>query len=257
MQGKQRCPCSNDETVTNDEREITSMSLRKALSLTFFAALALMAISAPGASANTGKLLILNGGAPEELHAQLTGQVDVLGQLHVPAINLEIDCTSFTVEEGLYLATDHVGHAKLLYEGCSIYQLSPLSAIGGGCEVFPSALDRTHSTNLGKIKATGLLLVLNHTSAEGTKKVVRVKNVNAHLFFKFCPTANLALITEGLTLVSSTAGGGGHAVEHLFEEATGTFKLDTLLYGESPASILGSVFIKLAGANEGKSWGLC
>src|SRR5262245_50432054 len=136
------------------------MSLRKALGLTFFAALALMAISAPGASATTGELKILNAAENtlSELHAALTGEVDLLGVLHVPVLNLEIDCTGFTVEEGLYLSTDNVGHAKLLYEGCLVYQLSPLTHIPN-CDVWPSVADKNAGTNLGKIKATGLLLV--------------------------------------------------------------------------------------------------
>jgi hypothetical protein len=231
----------------------------KALGLGFLAALALMAIGAPGASATTGALLILNAAktALSELHADLTGEVDVLGQLHIPALNLEIDCKKFTVEEGLYLATDHIGHAKLLYEECEIYQLSPLLAIGGGCHLYPSALDRTHNTNLGKIKAAELFLILNHVSADGVKKILRVKNITKHLFFKNCPTANLALVTGSLTLLSPTGGNGQHAVKHLFQEATGTFKLDQLLYGASPATILGSAWIKLAGAHNGLEWGLC
>jgi hypothetical protein len=251
------------QNPTHDGKDNEYMNRRKprskALGLTFFAALALMVISAPGASATTGALLILNAAKNTlfELHAPFTGRVDVLGQLHVPAINLEIDCPAFTVEEGLYLATDHIGHAKLLFEECKIYQLSPLSEIGGGCDVFPSALDRTHLTNLGKIKATGLLLVLNHTGADGTKKVVRVKNLSAHLFFKNCPTGSLALILGAITLLSPTGGSGQHAVEHLLQEATGTFKLDQLLYGINNANILGSVWIKLAGAHEGLEWGLC
>jgi hypothetical protein len=231
----------------------------RALGLTFVAVIGLMAISAAGASATTGALLILNvtENTLSELHADFTGRVDVLLQFHIPALNLEIDCTGYTVEEGLYLATDHVGHARIFFEGCTIHQLSPLSAIGGGCEVFPSALDRTHNTNLGKIQVTALLLVLNHTSADGTKKVLRVKNVNGHMFFKNCPTANLALITGGLTLLSPTGGNGQHAVEHLFQEATGTFKLDTMVFTGSVVTLLGSVWIRLAGGHNGQKWGLC
>jgi hypothetical protein len=242
------------------------MSLRKALGLTFFAALALMAISAPGASATTGALLILNSAENtlSELHATLGGEIDkpgevlVEGELHVAAINLVIACDKFTVQEGLYLATDHIGHAALLYEDCKIYQLSP--KVNLNCEVYPSAADRTAGTNKGKIKATGLLLVLKHTGTDGNKNVVRVKSISAHMFFKLCPTGNLALVTGKVTLLTTTGGNGQHAVKHLFEPAGGTFNLDKdqLLYGESSvATILGSVWIFLTGGHNGLKWGLC
>src|SRR5262245_22745193 len=103
----------------------------KALGLSLFAAIGLLAIGAAGASATTGELKILNAAETTltELHATLSGEVDLLSVLHVPAINLEMDCTGFEVQEGLYLATDNVGHVKLLYSGCLIYQLSPLTHI--------------------------------------------------------------------------------------------------------------------------------
>jgi hypothetical protein len=242
------------------------MSLRKhglkALGLTFFAALALMAISAPGASATaTGALLILNAAKTvlTELHATLSGSIDLLGVLHVSAINLEIHCNKFKVEEGLYLATGaeaHVGHGKLLYSECLLYQLSPLVHLAG-CEVYPTAADRTAGTNKGHITAAALLTVLKG----GAKPVVRVKpsvagGNFAHLFFKNCPTGATALISGGLTLLAHD-GPTNHLVKHLFEEATGANKFDQLKYGLNDANILGSVWVELTGAHAGLEWGLC
>jgi hypothetical protein len=232
------------------------MSLRKALGLTFFAALALMAISAPGASATTGELKILNAAETvlSELNATLGGEVDLLGVLHVPAINLEIHCVKFTVKEGVYLASDNVGHAKLVYHECKVYQLSPLSELVG-CKVYPTAADKAAKTNAGLIEAKGLLLVLLHTNAGGSKPVVRAKEIHAPFFFENCPTGATALVTGGLTLLAHD-GPETHLVKHLFQEATGNFKLDQLKYGLNDANILGSVWVFLEGEHAGRKWGI-
>ncbi len=252
-------------TVTNDEREITSMSLRKhglkALGLTFFAALALMAITAPGASATAGKLLILNaaGTLTSELAAELTGSLDLLGVLDVTAINLEIECTAFTVALGDYLVGGS-GHAKLLYSGCLVYGTNPsLVAVGGGCTVYPTAADRTAETSKGHITAEALLLVLQHTGVDGNKVVINADPVAeggtlfTKIFFKNCNAAS-AEIKGGVTLLLHTSA---HQIKHLFQEATGAFKLKQLLYGLNNANILGGAWIELTGAHAGRGWGLC
>ncbi len=234
----------------------------KALGLTFFAALALMAITAPGASATAGKLLILNaaGTLASELATEITASLDLLGVLDIPAISLEIECSALTVLLGDYLVGG-TGHAKVLYSGCIVYGTSPaLVAIGGGCTIYPTAADRTAETNKGHITAEALLLVLNHTGVDGSKVVVNVDGAGpngllAHIFFKSC-VATLAEIAGGLTLLLHTSG---HQVKHLFQEATGTFKLKQLLYGlVNNASILGGAWVELAGVtHNGRSWGLC
>jgi hypothetical protein len=246
-----------------NEREITSMSHRKhglrALGLTFFAALALMAISAPGASAiEPGKILILNAAKTTlfHLHATFTASIDLLGVLHVPAINLEIHCTTLTTDGGLYLSADSIAHVTLLYSGCLTYQLNPLMHLAG-CEVYPTAADRTAGTNPGKITAAVLLLVLKG----GAKPVIRAKpslagGNFAHLFFKNCPGAANALISGGVTLLAHD-GPTNHLVKHLFEEATGANKFDQLKYGLNDANILGTVWVELTTAHAGLEWGLC
>jgi hypothetical protein len=216
------------------------MSLKKhglkALGLTFFAALALMAISAPGASATAGELLILNaaGTVSSELNATLTGKVDVLGVLDVPAINLEIDCTAFTVEEGTYLASDNTGHGKLLYSGCTAYGTTPHLLALAGCEIYPTAADRTAGTNKGHITAAALLLILLHTGASGNKTIVIAKpsagGLFTKIFFKNCPTGTSADVTGELALLLNTTG---HKIEHL-----------------------GSVWVSLTTTHLGLSWGI-
>jgi hypothetical protein len=252
-------------TVTNERKGITSMSLRKhglkALGLTFFAALALMAISAPGASAiETGKLLILNAAKTvlTELHASFTASIDLLGVLHVPVINLEIHCTTLTTHNGLYLTAGEpqVAHVTLLYSGCTLYQLSPLSLLAG-CEVYPTAADRTAGTNAGKIYAEVLLTVLKGGAKPLLRAKPKVAGGNfAHLFFKNCPIGATALISGGLTLLAHD-GPTNHLVKHLFEEATGTNKKDQLKYGLNDANILGSIWVELTGGHATLEWGLC
>jgi hypothetical protein len=234
----------------------------RALGLSLLAAIGLMAISAAGASATTGKLLILNAGKTvlSELNATLSGEADLLLAFHIPTINLEIHCTKFKVEEGVYLATDHIGHTKLLFSECLMYQLSPLTHLAG-CEVYPTAADRTAGTNKGHITAAALILVLNHTGASGSKAIIRAKPSVAggnfkHLFFKNCPTGSTALTSGGLTLLAHD-GPTNHLVKHLFQEATGSFKLDQLKYGLNDMILLGSVWVFLTGVHAGLEWGLC
>ncbi len=236
----------------------------KALGLTFFAALALMAISAAGASATAGKLLILNAAQTvlSELAAELTGSLDLLGVLDVPSINLEIECSAFTVQLGDYLVGG-TGHVKLLYSGCLVYGTNPsLVAIGGGCTIYPTAADRTAETNKGHITAEALLLVLNHTGVDGSKVVVNVDPAGpvvegtpifTKIFFKNCSAAS-ADIRGGFTLLLHTSG---HQLKHLFQEATGTFKLNQLKWGLNNANILGGAWVELTGAHAGRHWGLC
>ncbi len=235
------------------------MSLRKhglkALGLTFLAALALMAITAPGASATAGKFLV---GGVTNLNASATGEIDTLGVLDVPAINLEIDCTAFTVENGTILAEAGIGHAKLLYKSCLAYGTSPSLSLLSGCEIYPTAADRTAGTNKGDITAEALLLVLLHTGASGSKTVVKAEpkegsELFSKVFFKNCPSGASADIKGAVTLLFNTTG---DQVRHLVQEATGSFKLDQLLYGANNANILGSVWVELLAPHNGTSWGI-
>ena len=234
----------------------------KALGLSLLTALSLMAITAAGASATTGKLLILNAAktTASELNAVLTGAMDLLNVLHVPAINLEIHCTAFTVSNGTYLASDDVGHLNALFSGCLVYQLSPLTHLAG-CEIYPTAADRVAGTNKGHATVAALVLVLFHTGAGGEKIVIRAKPSSAegsfvHLFYKNCPTGSTALIRGGLTLAAHD-NPEAHLVKHLFEGATGSFILDQLQYGLNPMTILGSIWVELTGEHAGREWGLC
>jgi hypothetical protein len=235
----------------------------RALGLSLLAAIGLMAVGAAGASGETGRLLILNEGKTvlSELDATFGAEVDLLSVLHAPAINLEIHCTSFTVNEGKYLVSDHVGHIKLLITGCALYQLSPLTALSG-CEVYETALDRTHLKNPGNIIAEALLLILKHNGASGSQVVIRAEppaslnNAFAHLFFRNCPTGSSALVSGGLTLRAHDDS-GTHLIKHLFEEASGNFKLDQLKYGSNDANILGGTWVFLTGEHVGREWGLC
>jgi hypothetical protein len=235
------------------------MSLRKALGLTFFAALALMAITAPGASATAGELKILDATKTtlSELNATLNGEVDLLGVLDVPAINLEIDCTGFEVKEGTYLASDNVGHGSVLYKGCTVYGTSPSLTALAGCEVYPTAADRTAGTNKGHITASALLTILLHKNAGGGEDIQIIAKPSAggvftKIFFKNCPTGSSADVTGELAgLVHTT----GHLVKHLVEEATEKLGKQ-LKYGENNANILGALWVFLTGEHAGREWGL-
>ncbi len=245
----------------------SNMSLRnhglKALSLTFFAALVFMAISAAGASATTGKVLILNAAETvlSELHATFGAEVDLLLVLLIVPINLEIDCHKFTVQEGLYLTSGHDIDAKILFEECLVYQHTPLSILSE-CEIYPTAADRTAGTNKGKFLVEALLLVLKHTGAGGEKVIViaepKVAGGNfSKLFYKNCPAGASADIKGKLALLAHD-GFGTHLVKHLFQEAAEPFRLgNQIKYGESNAVVAGSIWVFLIGEHLNRKWGLC
>ncbi len=227
----------------------------KALGLAFLAALSLMAIIAPGASATAGKFLVLGS---TTLNATAGGEIDLLNVLDVTAINLEIDCHKFKVESGTILASEGVAHTILLYEECLVFGTSPSLALLSECEVYPTAADRTAGTHKGHITAEALLLVLLHKGTGGEKTIVKAepKPGNAlftKIFFKNCPTGSSADISGAVDFLFHTTG---DQVKHLAQEATGSFKLDQLLYGANNANILGSVWVFLTGAHEKCTWGI-
>ncbi len=225
------------------------------LGLSCLAVLSLMAIAPVEAPATTGKVLVLGS---TTLDATGAGEIDLLGALDVPAINLEIDCSQFTVESTTILASEGIGHGKVLIKGCLAYGTSPSLSLISECEIYPTAADRTAGTNKGHITAEALLLVLLHTGAGGSKTIVAVKPKEAgglftKIFFKNCPSGASADIKGEVDALFHTTG---DQVKHLVEEASGSFKLHQLKYGANNANILGSLWVYLTGAHENCTWGI-
>ncbi len=231
----------------------------KVSGLSLLAVFGFMAITAAGASATSGLFLILNAAKTVsfDLHAQVTASIDLLIVFDVPAINLEIDCLALTVPEGLIL-TGGVAHLTLLFGQCKVYGTSPSLVQIAGCEVYPTAADRTAGTNKGHITIELLLFVLLHTGAAGSKTILNgLPKVGGglftKLFFKNCPSGGSADLAGGLTLLSHTTG---HQVKHLFQEATGSFKLKQPTYGLNNMNLLGSIWLELTGTHAGLEWGI-
>jgi len=126
------------------------------------------------AHALTPQFLI--GGKPVgALTAALGGfQVGGTGGLLVPALNLRINCTKFSVQEGkINSATDANG--KLLFEECTALELGGAENEIGGCEIISSATDFRHH-----ITSTGLILPIEF--ADGGFGVLVEKILSLVLF---------------------------------------------------------------------------
>ena len=230
----------------------------KVLGPVFLTVLSLMAIAAPGASANLGEFLILDDQKPPvefDLHAKASAEIDLGVALEIPGIALEINCGNLEVIEGLIL-TGGLAHAKLLFEGCLVYGTKPKLEWHSGCKVFPTAADRTAGENEYHITAEVLLLVLLHFGADGNKTVLAAKPKEAgglfsKIFFQNCALGSTADVKGGVTLLRHLPG---HIAEHLVQEATGSFKLHQLKYGAHNANALGSMWLFLTGLHHGYEW---
>ncbi len=90
----------------------------KALGLSLMAAMGLMAFTAAGAQAITWDI---NGAEIGANNSNVTGNIvaGTTGLLLVPAQNLVIHCSKFTVEEGTLMSVANNAHAKLKYSECS------------------------------------------------------------------------------------------------------------------------------------------
>jgi hypothetical protein len=222
----------------------------KLIGLGSLIALALMSIIASPAPAETFEVL----GQPITETAEATVETDTLGVLNVPAINLEIDCTKIDTTEGKLLVTGF-SEVGLSFLECTVYGANPLAPLGGGCEIYPTAADRTAGTNKGTITVKAVLQVIEH---EGKMYLLAQPlegpgGLFTKIFYKTCPVSTSADIKGSLVLELTETT----AVKQLVKPASAElFKSDGLLYGESSATLEGSVWAKLKGSLAGEWWGI-
>jgi hypothetical protein len=224
------------------------MSLKKhglkVLGLSIMAALSLMAFGASAAQATDSGVFLENEKAITSLKTA-TGEVDVLGKLEVTALNVEIDCTGFTVKQGDLLGSGAgeepgVGHVELLFTGCISYALSPL-AEQKNCKLYESTLDREKKVNVGNILARGLALVFLHTDGVAYVRVHGVGGLFTQIFSENCIGVPNGLKIGGLEVLKVTKVGK----RLLAEMANLTLFPNELKYGENSAELLGSVWVEL------------
>jgi hypothetical protein len=135
-----------------------------------------------------------------------------------------------------------------------VYQASPLTSLAG-CEVYPTAADRTAGTNKGVITVKASLHPIEH---EGKKYLLAEPLEGAEaqfttLFFKNCPTGSKAEVKGSIVLELSDVA----TVKQLVKPAPAElFKSDSLTYGVNAATLEGSVWAKLKGTLAGESWGV-
>jgi hypothetical protein len=196
---------------------------RSLLGLLVVAALGVMAFAA-SAQALTPKYLIAKVAVPEALKATVTGALEAgtVGTLLIPALNSEINCTAFKVQEGLIdTGTDAKG--KLLYENCTVAAISPLEAlpchIVVNHEIGEKADKRLHIT------ATALILPAELT--DNVTPALLAENIEAKVLMEEgtgCPLPKTTLI-KGELCLKIAAGTNDTAAPLIFSEKTE--KVDT------------------------------
>ena len=128
---------------------------RKLLGLLVVAALGVMAF-ASAAQALTPEFLVAKKLPAAGLDALVSGKIEekTVGTLLIPGLNVEINCTGFTVQEGL-IANGVDAKAKLLYEGCTaLEEAAPLGELAG-CEIVNADAESPAAKQIG---ATALIL---------------------------------------------------------------------------------------------------
>ena len=210
------------------------------------------------AQALTPGFLIAKKAPAAGLKANFNGVQEGIGTLSVPALNTEINCTGFTVQEGV-VETESDAKVKLLYEGCTVLVLSTKEE-ATGCEVVTADTGSTQK----HITATGLVLP---TELTGGAAAILVEKIEATVLTK--PTEGCVLptttkikgevclkITSGNDttepLVQSNATIQGECVERTALEGMTIGKgfKDKLLFGAQEATITGAAKLFLTGAHE-------
>jgi hypothetical protein len=185
-----------------------------------------------------------------------TGEVDTLGRFEIPALNVEIDCTTFIPLEGVLLGSGAgeepgVGHGQALAETCKAYVITPVLTEQTGCKIYPTAADRTAGTNLGKILVQGLGEVILH----GETPYIRVKGIGAEETFSQIFTQGCIGLPNGTKVKGSgtlkVTPGKENAVKQLAEMADLTLFPNKLRFGVNESLVLGSAWGKLSNENPG------
>jgi hypothetical protein len=222
----------------------------KVFGLSIMMALGLMVFGASAAQATDSGVWLENEKAITTL-LTATGTVDVLLKLEIVPLNVEIDCTGFTVLQGDLLGSGvgespGVGHVELLFTGCKVYTFNPL-AEQAPCKLYENALEREMKTNAGNILAAGLALVFLHTDGVPYIRIHGVPGTDilVTLFSENCVGVPNGTKIRGLEVLLVKK------IEKklLLEMANLTLFPPALFYGENQAQLLGAVWVELTNGN--------
>jgi hypothetical protein len=174
-----------------------------------------------------------NIGATEEVQWEVDNALTLL----LSSLNLEIPC-NFSADSGLLL-TGGASSATLLFTKCSAFQIVPKLTEITACAVN----DITASVKGTLIKHTG-----------------KTYNVFESAFIiKFsgtkCTLPKEVSIQGALALEEGSGKLEAEAEKHLFQQATAAlFPCYKLKFGQNELRLDGSIWMKLAGKNAGKTW---
>ena len=223
----------------------------KALGLCLIAALGLIALSATAAQAAGFDI----EGTAITAEKDVTAESDSTSYiLLVPKSNLETLCKVFELDFGK-IFPDGKTLAELLYKECDVLEhLSPLNKLP--CWV---------QDNVKKI--------LNEIHIKVEDKLIEHKGKVYDLFFPHgggttfvtleftgaeCPLPLAAVPITGSVVAEECTGTKDLKVKKVSqliqEAAAGLFPSDGLFFGKNPATLIGSVILKLGGAEAGKEW---
>ena len=217
----------------------------KALGLSLMAAMGLMAFTAVSAQAVTWDI----GGAEIKANETATGKLKA-GQtalLLVPAQNLVIHCTGFTVNEGT-IRTDNTAHAKLTYTGCTskVKGVESPACVPDILPVSAKILPILHSSKV--------YLLAEPLTAGSNFTVI-------HMNEDTCALPPLPAVTGSVVFECEDAGTGLQkdckepAILQLVRPAPpALFTGDTLKYGLNAAEIHGKAELSLTGGGLGKTF---
>jgi len=186
------------------------------------------------------------------------------GTLSIPGLNVEINCTGFTVQAGSEINTATDAKGKLLYEGCTaLEELAPLGELTG-CEL----VSNHEGDNKHHITAEALILPteLNDGSyailAEKIEAAVLTKPGLGCILPKTTKIVGELCIkianneTTEVELISSRTIQGLCKERTTLEGTEGSGVKDKLLFGAQEAFVTASADVKLTGAHNGYSLGV-
>lgn len=248
-------------------------NLLKALGLSLMAALGLMAFTAVGAQAANltpaqqvhGDIYVLGSKTTTALDAKVEGTQVGTGILSVPALAIEINCTSFKVISGLLGEAGH-GTAEVLFEGCVVNGINEKGELTGVLPCTP--LDSGAVKTEGHIRAKALVLVILHENKDYLLfEQVNLESAQPLSLIEFksgtgCPLPLKPKVTGSVNfeiLTGDKHSGGAEVVEPLIKasnKAGQELLSDALLYGINPAFLSGHAKLFLIGAHKGCTWGV-
>lgn len=211
----------------------------KVLGVSIMAALGLMAFTATAAHAETelkvaGKLL--------EANETFTGVNQGTYLLIIPSRNLILHCAKRLFEGYVYLVIQREWDVEYLYENCTALRISPVASIPA-CDVAEYTVKAKASAFLHNGK-TYVLYEPEEGNLLGTIE-----------FGELCALAETSELTGSWVEECVEVSCETEAVSHKMAVASAKlFTSDTLIFGESSATLEGSAEVQLSGKNKGQKW---